>query len=262
MRRPASLSTLARSASLRGGLALVAGVLVAIGGACAGEEVVTQDVVSVIPWSETETARYVLREREDDGEEKGQGTISVQRDGEEYRLGLHFEQGSNSDESTVLVDAETLKPLSVRREIVGPDETTVLEGTYEDDLVRITARTDGGERSNPLRLEEQYYDNESSLFLWRTLRFEEGYSASYRAVLVNRRNQQVVTVEVVGRESVTVPAGTFQAWRVEVRSGGVEQVAWYADTTSRPLVKYDNSELLFLLTELPGDEATRGRPIE
>ncbi|MGB6836388.1 MAG: DUF3108 domain-containing protein, partial [Dehalococcoidia bacterium] len=139
-------------------------------------------------------------------------------------------------------------------------ETTVLESRYEDELVRITARSDGRERSNPLRLKEHYYDNESSLFLWRTLRFEEGYRASYHAVMVNRRKQQVVRVEVVGRESVTVPAGTFQAWRIEVRSGGVEQVAWYADTATRPLVKYDNSELLFLLTELPGGEATRGLP--
>ena len=258
----APLSALRTQTTLLGGLALVAAALVVLAGACAEEEVATQDVVSVIPWPDTETTRYILREREDGDEERGRGTISVQRDGDDYRLGLRFEEGSNSDESTVLVDAETLKPLSVRREIVGPDETTVLEGRYEGDLVRITARTDGRERSNPLRLEEHYYDNESSLFLWRTLRFEEGYSASYRAVIVNRRNQQVVTVEVVGRESVTVPAGTFQAWRVEVRSGGVEQVAWYADTATRPLVKYDNSELLFLLTELPGGEAARGRPVE
>ncbi|MGB6894957.1 MAG: DUF3108 domain-containing protein [Dehalococcoidia bacterium] len=260
MSAPAPLSALSALTTLRGGLALVAGALVAIAAACAGEEAVTQDVVSVIPWPDTETARYVLREREGGGEEKGRGALSVQRDGDRYRLGLRFEDGVSSDESSVLVDGETLKPLSMRREIVGPDETTVLESRYEDELVRITARSDGRERSNPLRLKEHYYDNESSLFLWRTLRFEEGYRASYHAVMVNRRKQQVVRVEVVGRESVTVPAGTFQAWRIEVRSGGVEQVAWYADTATRPLVKYDNSELLFLLTELPGGEATRGLP--
>lgn len=260
MSAPAPLSALPALTTLRGGLALVAGALVAIAAACAGEEAVTQDVVSVIPWPDTETTRYVLREREGGGEEKGRGALSVQRDGDRYRLGLRFEDDANSDESSVLVDGETLKPLSMRREIIVPDETTVLEGRYEDEVVRITARSDGGERSNPLRLKEHYYDNESSLFLWRTLRFEEGYRASYHAVMVNRRKQQVVKVEVVGRESVTVPAGTFQAWRVEVRSGGVEQVAWYADTATRPLVKYDNSEMLFLLTELPGDEATRGLP--
>lgn len=246
--------------TLRGGLALIAGVLVAIAASCAGEEVLTQDVVSVIPWPDTETARYVLREREGDGEEKGRGTLNVQREGDRYRLGLRFEDGTSSDESSVVVDAQTLKPLSLRREIIVPDETTLLEGRYEDDLVRITVRSDGRERSNPLRLKEHYYDNDSSLFLWRTLRFEEGYSGSYHTVMVNRRKQQVVRVEVVGRESVTVPAGTFQAWRVEVRSGGVEQVAWYADTAARPLVKYDNSELLFLLAELPGGEATRVLP--
>jgi hypothetical protein len=140
--------------------------------------------------------------------------------------------------------------VSVYREIISPDETSVVDGQYQGDVVQITAKTDGRQRSSPLRLKEHYYENESSLFLWRTLSFREGYTASYRTVLVNQRAQQVVEVRVTGRESVTVPAGTFEAWRLEVRSGGVEQVAWYADSERRPLVKYDNSDLLFLLTEL------------
>ncbi|MGB6837048.1 MAG: hypothetical protein WBF66_05010, partial [Dehalococcoidia bacterium] len=115
MSAPAPLSALSALTTLRGGLALVAGALVAIAAACAGEEAVTQDVVSVIPWPDTETARYVLREREGGGEEKGRGALSVQRDGDRYRLGLRFEDGVSSDESSVLVDGETLKPLSMRR---------------------------------------------------------------------------------------------------------------------------------------------------
>jgi hypothetical protein len=218
-------------------------------GSCVEEKATTQDVVSLIPWPDVEMARYVLRERDEDGENRGNGVLSIRREGEQYRLGLRFEDGSNSDESDVLVEAETLKPLYVYRQIITSDERSVVEGQYEEDVVQITSRTDGRERSSPLRLKEHHYENESSLFLWRTLPFDEGYRASYRTVLVNRRAQQVVEVKVVGRESVIVPAGTFEAWRVEVRSGGVEQVAWYADTETRTLVKYDNSELLFLLTE-------------
>lgn len=236
---------------------LIVGMI--IGAGCVEEEeAATQDVVSVIPWADAETASYILRERDGDGEERGHGTLSVRREGDHYRLVLRFEDGVNSDESSVLVDAETLKPVSVRREIVSPDERSVVEGQYEQGVVQITARTDDRERSSPLRLEEHYYENESSLFLWRTLPFREGYGASYRTVLVNRRAQQVVEVRVAGRESVTVPAGTFEAWRVEVRSGGVEQVAWYADTEGRPLVKYDNSELLFLLAETPRTQSGGG----
>jgi hypothetical protein len=49
-----------------------------------------------------------------------------------------------------------------------------------------------------------------------------------------------VTLEVIGKESVSVPGGQFSAWRLEVRAGGVRQIAWFADTAQRQLVKYDN----------------------
>lgn len=223
-----------------------------LGAACQQEEVVTQDVVSAVPWPDRERAEYVLLDR-DGEEERGRGTISATRQGNRFELRLHFESEDASDESVVLVDAATLKPASVRREIRSKDETTVLEGEYKADegIVQITQVRDGDQRSNPRRLEEHYYDNESSLFLWRTIPFQEGYEASYHTVLVNQGNQAAVTVEVVGQEEVTVAAGTFQAWRVEVRSGGVRQVAWYADAPTRPLVQYDNSIVLFQLTELP-----------
>jgi hypothetical protein len=61
-----------------------------------------------------------------------------------------------------------------------------------------------------------------------------------------------VTLTVTGRERVSVPAGSFEAWRLEVRAGGVRQVAWFADTPSRTLLKYDNSRgLFFELERLP-----------
>lgn len=235
-------------------VALLLATAMVLGAAC-GEEVATQDIVSTIPWADRETARYVLREREGDGVELGRAELSAQREGDRYRLGLRFEDADSSDESTVVVLAESLKPVSLRRQITGPEGTSVVEGQYEDGVVRISARSDGRERSSPLRLREHHYDNDSSLFLWRTIPFAEGYSASYHTVIVNRRNQQVATVAVVGKEEVAVPAGTFDAWRVEIRSGGVEQVAWFADTPARPLVRYDNSELLFLLTDLPEEPA-------
>ena len=149
----------------------------------------------------------------------------------------------------VLVDATTLKPISVRREISRQATTVTGEYDSEEGIIRITIiDKDGDERPVPLRLEEHYYDNESSLFLWRTIRFEEGYEASYYSVLANQRSHKLVTVRVAGTEEVTVPAGTFQTWRVEIRFDGTKQVAWYADTPERTLVQYDNSRQLMQLT--------------
>lgn len=212
-----------------------------------------QDIVHAIPWPDQDRADYLLFDSQT-MEECGTGSLEIGRQGDQYELILSFEDEGNTDESTVLVDAESLRPAEVRRERTIEGETEVVEGEYDldEEVVRIVEITDGEERTIPRRLDvESYYDNESSLFLWRTIDFAAGYEASYRAVLVNQGGtQQVITLEVVEREEVTVPAGTFDAWRVEISFADVDQVAWYADTPERPLVQYDNSVQLLQLTSL------------
>ena len=152
----------------------------------------------------------------------------------------------------MIVDDETLQPFTVRRERLIEGESEAVEGEYdrEEQVIRVVEFTgDDDPRQVPRRLdEEHYYDNESSLFLWRTIPFEEGYEASYYSVLTNQRGQTLVTVRVVEREEVTVPAGTFQTWRVEIRFGDTRQVVWYADTPERALVQYDNTRQIMQLT--------------
>jgi hypothetical protein len=57
-------------------------------------------------------------------------------------------------------------------------------------------------------------------------------------------------LEVRGKETVEVPAGTFEAWRLKISSGDGDQTAWYADTPERPLVRYDNGRQVFELLSL------------
>ncbi len=211
------------------------------------EEVEPQDIVDTIPWQDEERAEYVLL-KGDDEEERGRAVLSVTRQGGQFELRLLFEGQGDTDEAVVLVDATTLKPASVRREISVEGKTTVGEYKPEEEIVEITEIDEGGdERTVPLRLPEHYYDNESSFFLWRTVPLEEGYKASYNAVLVNQRGSALATLRVVGVEEVTVPAGTFQAWRVEIEAGSGKPVAWYADTPERPLVQVENDDIDLLI---------------
>ena len=95
------------------------------GEACAheGEEIVTD-----IPWSDSERAEYVLLDHET-LEECGTGTLTVERQGDRYQLTLSFVDvdNENSDVSTVIVEDETLQPFSVRRERVIDGETEPVE---------------------------------------------------------------------------------------------------------------------------------------
>ncbi len=216
--------------------------------ACAQED---QDIVEGIPWSDDERAEYVLLDRSSQ-EECGTGTLTVERQGDQFQLTLHFEDGTNSDTSIVMVDDESLQPFSVRRERHIEDEVEAVEGEYdrEEQVIRVVEFIDDDEpRTVPRRLDEDlYYDNESSLFIWRTIRFEEDYQVTYNTVLVNQGGAvREVTLRVIGKEEVEVPAGTFNAWRVNISTEGLNQVAFFADTPEHQMVFYDNSVQLFEL---------------
>jgi hypothetical protein len=212
---------------------------------CSETQVETSDVVSSIPWGDHEEARYSLVDRE--GEGQGTGVLRIDREGDRFRLSQSYANDSNSDETEVLVEGDTLKPVSLQRQISRDGELEEVEAEYSSDEVRIRS----GDRQSFLRLAEHFYDNDTSLFVWRTIAFEEGLVLHYNAILTNRRESTAVTLRVVGREQVEVPAGSFQAWRLEIRSGSIRQIAWYADNERRHLVRYDNSEQVFLLEEMP-----------
>jgi len=213
--------------------------------ACSETQVETMDVVGSIPWGDHEEAHYRLVNR--DGSGAGSGVLRIDGEDGRFRLSQTYTDNSNSDESTVLVEADTLKPLSVRREIRRDGDIEEVEAEYGPTEVKIRS----GGRQSFLSLPEHFYDNESALFVWRTIPFRDGLVLHHYTILTNRRDSAVVTLEVAGREQVEVPAGTFEAWRLEIRSGSVRQVAWYADSERRYLLKYDNSEQVFELETMP-----------
>jgi hypothetical protein len=203
----------------------------------------TQDIVTRIPWPGGERNEYDLTL----GDDEGLGVLTANLEGDNWELFLGYESGDATDEATVIALPETLKPLTVRRET---GSGSVVRGEYDsvENIVTIFEGEGDDADSRPERLEDNYYDNESSFFLWRTIDFSEGYEASYHAVLVNQGGDQpVVTIRVTGQEEVTVPAGTFNAWRLEVDSSLGDVVAWIADTTERQLLRYENENIDFVL---------------
>ena len=237
-------------------ISLIASLLLA--GCYQDEEIITSDIVATIPWPDHEEADYALYDRDDrDLEEQlGSGILIVDKTGDQYEFQLNFEGEEGTDNTSVLVDAETLKPDFIRRDIQLEDEDAIIEGNYdhEAEVLTIKITEDGNERTRPLRLNrEHYYDNEEPLFIWRTIPFEIGYKANYNTVLANRGVIQGLTIEVKAREEVTIPSGTFDAWRLEIGGeDGLHQVAWFATAPDHRLLKYDNSIQLLVLTDYRG----------
>jgi hypothetical protein len=176
--------------------------------------------------------------------------LEVAVNGAQTTLSQRFVSETTSDSIDVVVDSETIKPISSVRliENENPDDEDLIEVTYTEAGASVTV----GDRQTGLSVPEHAYDNDTSLFLWRTIPFAEGYESSYITIITNRRSRQQVVLRVERKETVTVPAGTFECWRLEIATANARQVAWYADTPTRPLVRYDNDrDVIFELTTTP-----------
>jgi dipeptidyl aminopeptidase/acylaminoacyl peptidase len=71
-----------------------------------------------------------------------------------------------------------------------------------------------------------------------TLPLAEGYTAMFRNFDVQKAKEKVMQLRVAGSESATVPAGTFDAWKVEVEPVGEPgKMTIWIDKASRKVVK-------------------------
>ncbi|HEU0074751.1 MAG TPA: DUF3108 domain-containing protein [Dehalococcoidia bacterium] len=206
----------------------------------------TSDVAGAAPWGAPEKYTYALVD--DDGGELGTGVLTVSVEDDVTRLIQTFSSDAAHDTIEVVVDSATLKPISSLREIEETDgDETRIEVEYTEDGALIKQNDD---KQSGLSVPEHSYDNDTSLFLWRTLPFAEGYQGSYNTIITNHRTRQKVNLRVTGLETVIVPAGTFEAWRLVITTSNARQIAWFADTPERPLVRYDNDrDVIFELTE-------------
>lgn len=218
-------------------------------------ELVARDIVSEIPWTAAgETANYRLMQGDD---RKGSGVLGIgwPIDTRDLRLVQFFEfpEDNIKDEVSASVDAGTLRPIGVSRTIDGPEGKRECEANYGPLRVRVDQRAGQDERKDELDIPPEHYDSWTDLFLWRTIEFFEGNEVKYVDVLscsLAKPDLLSVVLKVKEVEEVTVPAGMFHAWRLEIRSGGRTQKAWYADDDRRTLVRYDNGDLVFELESI------------
>jgi len=236
---------------LRIALPIAALALLALAG-CKSETTTLsgEAIVSRIPWVRHEEASYRLM----DGDEvQGDGLLRITSVNGLLTLRQEFESEEFHDEVVAVTLAGTMQPQSVQRVIDGPDGERRWEVLYEGGVAKVVQHSEDDERQDNLSVPTRSYDSWTDVFLWRTIEFRDGYEASYSDVLsATLARPQVIsqTVRVMGKETVVVPAGTFEAWRLEIRSDDGSQEAWYADTDTRPLVRYDNGSLVFELLSL------------
>jgi hypothetical protein len=143
--------------------------------------------------------------------------------------------------SHVEVDASTMKPLHSRwkHSLLGD-----ADAVYSPDHAEV--KLAGKDDVSKIPLDGPVYDNEEGYHLFRRLPLAQGYKSTV-SVFSSLGGGSIVPLplEVTGTETVTVPAGTFPCYRLDLHIG---QVFWIATNPPRDIVKIEAGGVIMELT--------------
>ncbi|MBZ5504858.1 MAG: prolyl oligopeptidase family serine peptidase [Acidobacteriia bacterium] len=157
--------------------------------------------------------------------------------------------GESSDVSTIekgtlVVSKRTLKqgPATIDLSFAGNKATGTMNMNGQD---RPIAADLGG----PI-----FADAAASEMTIGALPLADGYTTTFRNFDVRKQKEKLLQLKVVGAESVTVPAGTFDTYKVELSSadgGGDKQTLWIAKDSRKPV------KMTAVLAEMGGATITQ-----
>ena len=109
---------------------------------------------------------------------------------------------------------------------------------YEVKDGKVTGQATMGAEPKPLAIDvggPLFADGGGSYEVMATLPLAEGYETAFRNFDVMTQKPKVMQLKVLGTESATVPAGTFECWKVEVTSpdDGRKATFWVVKDTRR-----------------------------
>ncbi len=157
--------------------------------------------------------------------------------------------GGLDQTSAMRIDATTLAPLGETKTITGANTDIQLETQYQNGKVDIQAVVNGQPRTASVDVPANAIDNDQLLMTLSALPFVDGYGASYVVVVTQSALKADTNITVRSQETITVPLGDFDTWRVDIQSGGTTQTAWYQVDAPHTLVQYVNGINRMVLTQ-------------
>ena len=168
----------------------------------------------------------------------------------DWGVGARMLAGAQSV-SRVEADGETLLPIKSHWKHTQLGEAWATYGPNEVEIRR------AGGSTATLPIDSPVYDNEEAVYVMRRLPLQVGYKTTLPILTTLGGTTIQVGLEVVGRETVEVPAGNFNC--VKVHLSLVNQDFWFSDDAHRYVVKFEagpiNAQLTSVVTR------TRGEPV-
>ncbi|MHB1415983.1 MAG: DUF3108 domain-containing protein [Chloroflexota bacterium] len=199
------------------------------------------------PWQDGDKVNYNWLDK--DGKQVGTAEVTFAKDGEAWAMTWADKIGGLEQTQTVRMDGQTLKPLSNEKTIKQQGSDVTVDATYQDGKLNIKAVVNGENKEASVDVPADALDNDQLLVTLRALPFADGYEGKFVNVVSQNATKISTTVRVQGQEQVTVPAGTFTAWKVQLDFGQAKQTAWYQTDGAHSLLQYDNGTTKLVLVK-------------
>ena len=153
--------------------------------------------------------------------------------------------------SRVEADAETFRPIKSHWKHSQLGEVWATYRTNEVEIHR------AGSSPATVQIDSPIYDNEEAMYAMRRLPLQVGYKTTLPIIVTLSGASIQIGLEVVGKETVEVPAGKFDC--VKVHLGVINQDFWFSDDAHRYLVKFEAGPATAHLTSVV--QRRRGEPV-
>jgi hypothetical protein len=141
------------------------------------------------------------------------------------------------NQSTEVRFSRTLGMTSVKQDGQARGQAMKIEVSYADGRAKGSATTPGPQGMKTIVVDTTVpagaVDDNVLQALLPALPLGAGKAFQVPVFASGQGTSKVMTVTVTGNESVTVPAGTFDAWKVEVSGGQVPVTFWVSRATPR-----------------------------
>lgn len=202
-------------------------------------------------WTDGETSAYRVTNRE--GRVVGAAAFHVGRREQEdgWILQREILDAGASEQATIEMQPAGYRPVTSHlvRSFGGGKQIvdTQFEGAQVD--IELTNRQ-GAKVYQRVQVPSDIRDERTLLLIMRALPLAQGYATRINSFLPIAGQMERVALQVRRSESVTVPAGTFETWLVELKANDRTTKAWVAQAAPFPVVKFvdGRSQATFELT--------------
>jgi hypothetical protein len=226
---------------------------------CGGQPDVQPFTYNEPPWMAGEVSLYQISEKGDEIV----GTVRVDMisggryvELEDWTIRREIVTPGDTEIAAVEATSSGLRPKAATLIRTRAEGNEMVFAQYDQGQVDMQLTTvDNNTTPQRVNIPSDARDQRTILQLARMLPLDEDYATRFNSYLPVADQQDRVTLQVVGRDEVEVPAGTFDAWRVELEGDSRQTEAWISVDAPFPLIKYRegrNGPLFELLEYTPG----------